>query len=402
MNVLFLTMFAGICNVQTRGIYTDLIRKFRDEGHNVYIVYPNERRTRKSTKRIKCDGVHLLGVKTLNVTKSSVVEKGIGQILLEYQFKSAINKYYDGAKFDLILYSTPPIAFTRIINYLKTKNVSAKTYLLLKDIFPQNAVDLGMFSKGSLMHKLFRNKEISLYKKSDYIGCMSPANVEFILNNNPFISKEKVELAPNSIELKDSEPFFDSYSIRQKYNLPFDKSIFIYGGNLGRPQGIDFLIKCLDANKYRTDCHFLIVGSGTEYKKLEYWYNQSKAKSVTVYPSLPKNDYDLLVQSCDVGLIFLDHRFTIPNFPSRLLSYLEYKIPIIAATDIHTDLGIIAQKNGFGFWCESIYVEDFTRCVDRYVKNPGLIKTMGQQGYQYLLKHYQVQETYQAIIQHFK
>lgn len=220
-------MSAGICNVQTRGIYTDLIRKFRDEGHNVYIVYPNERRTRKSTKRIKCDGVHLLGVKTLNVTKSSVVEKGIGQILLEYQFKSAINKYYDGAKFDLILYSTPPIAFTRIINYLKTKNVSAKTYLLLKDIFPQNAVDLGMFSKGSLMHKLFRNKEISLYKKSDYIGCMSPANVEFILNNNPFISKEKVELAPNSIELKDSEPFFDSYSIRQKYNLPLT-SLFLY------------------------------------------------------------------------------------------------------------------------------------------------------------------------------
>lgn len=80
-------------------------------------------------------------VKTLNIQKTNIVEKGIGNVLLEYQFEKAINKYYNNTKFDLVLYSTPPITLTRIIDRIKKRN-SAGTYLLLKDIFPQNAVDL--------------------------------------------------------------------------------------------------------------------------------------------------------------------------------------------------------------------------------------------------------------------
>lgn len=401
MNVIFLTV-SRIRSIRNRGIYTDLMRKFRDEGHHVYIVAPVERQFGLSTD-LKCeDGVHILNVKTLNVQKTNVVEKGIGTLLLETQFKKAIKKYLGHISFDLILYSTPPITLNNVIRYLKDKNPQAITYLLLKDIFPQNAVDLGMFSEKSLFYKMFRRKEVQLYKKSDYIGCMSPANVDFVLKHNPFISKEKVELAPNSLELVVKEEPCNCEAIRLKYKLPQDKPIFIYGGNLGKPQGIDFLIQCLEANKDRTDCHFLIVGNGTEYKKIESWYKQTKPKSVSLYARLSKEDYDLLVQSCDVGLIFLDHRFLIPNFPSRLLSYLEYKMPIIAATDIHSDMGRIAERNGFGYWCESKKTEDFTACINRILEQPDKIKTMGECGFQYLLDNYQVKHTYQAIIQHFK
>lgn len=401
MNVIFLTLYK-IQNIEERGIYTDLMRKFRDEGHRVYIVSPVERRFGLPTALKKIDGVHILNVKTLNVQKTNVVEKGIGTLLLEMQFKKAIKKYLDRISFDLILYSTPPITLNNVVNFLKDNNPQAITYLLLKDIFPQNAVDLGMFSKNSLFYKMFRRKEIQLYKKSDYIGCMSPANVDFVLKHNPFISKEKVELAPNSLELVIKEGLCDRKTIRLKYKLPINKPIFIYGGNLGKPQGIDFLIRCLEANKDRPDCHFLIVGNGTEYKKIESWYKQTKPKSVSLYARLPKEDYDLLVQSCDVGLVFLDHRFLIPNFPSRLLSYLEYKMPIIAATDIHSDMGSIAEQNGFGYWCESKNTEDFTACINRILQQPDKIKTMGECGFQYLLDNYQVKHTYQAIVQHLK
>lgn len=398
MNVIFLTLYK-ILNIEERGIYTDLMRKFRDEGHLVYVVAPVERQFGLPTE-LKCeDGVHILNVKTLNVQKTNVVEKGIGTLLLETQFKKAIKKYLGHISFDLILYSTPPITLNNVVSYLKDNNPQAITYLLLKDIFPQNAVDLGMFSKKSLFYKMFRRKEVQLYKKSDYIGCMSPANVDFVLKHNPFLSRKRVELAPNSLELVDNIGG-DRFAIRKKYNLPLDKPILIYGGNLGKPQGIDFLIQCLEVNKNRTDCHFLIVGNGTEYKKIESWYKQTEPKAVSLYARLPKEDYDLLVQSCDVGLIFLDHRFLIPNFPSRLLSYLEYKMPIIAATDIHSDIGSIAEKNGFGYWCESKKTEDFTACVNHILQQPDKIKTMGECGFQYLLDNYQVKHTYQAIVQH--
>ena len=184
MNLIFLTV-SRINSISGRGIYTDLMRKFRDEGHNVYIVTPIERQFGKSTSFYEQDGVHILQVRTLNIQKTNILEKGIGTIWLESQFKNAIKKYLDGIHFDLILYSTPPITLNKVILYLKKCNPQAISYLLLKDIFPQNAVDLGMFSERSILYKIFRRKEIQLYKDSDFIGCMSPANVKFLLVHNP-------------------------------------------------------------------------------------------------------------------------------------------------------------------------------------------------------------------------
>lgn len=399
MNLIFLTVSRINC-ISGRGIYTDLMRKFRDEGHNVYIVTPIERQFGKSTSFYEQDGVHILQVRTLNIQKTNILEKGIGTICLESQFKNAIRKYLKGIHFDLILYSTPPITLNNVIRFLKKSNLGAVSYLLLKDIFPQNAVDLGMFTDKSLLYKFFRRKEIQLYRNSDFIGCMSPANVEFLLTHNPFIHKSRVEIAPNSLELKETIGEVNKKMIREKYHLPVDKPIFIYGGNLGKPQGIDFLIQCLEANKTRKDCHFLVVGNGTEYAKLARWYSNNSTHSVTLLQNLPKEDYDKLVQSCDVGLIFLDHRFLIPNYPSRLLSYLEYKMPIIAATDIHTDIGSIAEKNGYGYWCESIDPNDFTICVNRYLEHPEAIQKMGEKGYQFLKQNYLIEHTYDVILRH--
>lgn len=400
MNLIFLTLYY-IPDIELRGLYHDLMRKFRDEGHQVYIVTPCERRMGLNTSLEEKNGVKILNVKTLNIQKTNVIEKGIGTLLMERQYKAAIKKYFRGIKFDLITYSTPPITFTNVVKYLKRKNPNAVTYLQLKDIFPQNAVDIGMFGEKSVFNWYFRRKEKALYNVSDYIGCMSPANVEFVLKHNPEVDASKVEVAPNSVELTNTEVPHVAVknAIREKYGIPIDKTVFIYGGNLGKPQGIDFLVKCLDANKGRKDCHFVVVGSGTEQQKIQTWYDGIKPENITVLKALPKNDYDTLVQICDVGLIFLDHRFTIPNYPSRLLSYLEYKMPVLCATDPNTDMGRIAEENGYGYWCESVKQEDFTALVDKMLASDR--KAMGEKGYQFLKENYLVEHTYNAIMKHF-
>lgn len=404
MNVIFITL--GILDdITRRGIYTDLMRKFRDEGHQVFIVSPAERRSAQKTHIIEVDGVKILKVKTLNIQKTNVLEKGIGTLLIESQYQSAIKKYLGNVKFDLITYSTPPITFTNVVRYLKKVNTQAITYLQLKDIFPQNAVDIGMFGEKSLFNWYFRRKEKALYKVSDYIGCMSPANVKFVLGHNPEVVASKVEVAPNSIELKDriyeeGQERAERYYIRKKYDLPTDKPVFIYGGNLGKPQGIDYLVRCLEANKKRQDSFFVVVGNGTEYDKIDNWYRANKDGCVKLMKSLPKEDYDMLVKYCDVGLIFLDHRFTIPNYPSRLLSYLENKMPVLCATDVNTDIGSIAEENGYGYWCESVKPEDFTALVDKMLASER--KAMGEKGHQFLKDNYLVEHTYHAIMKHFE
>ena len=397
-------MSTGMIDIETSGIYTDLMRKFRDEGHEVYIIYPRERRLGLPTQVIHQGKIHLLGVKTLNVTKTNIIEKGVGQVLLEYLFKSALKKYFGQIKFDLILYSTPPITFTKVIKYAKKLNPNAYSYLMLKDIFPQNAVDLGMLTKGGmkgLLYKIFRNKEKELYRLSDYIGCMSPANVKYVLKHNSELNPAIVEICPNSYDIPTSlkTHTFNRAQIRSRYNLPNDKPIFIYGGNMGKPQGIPFLIECLKVVKDRSDCHFVVVGNGTEYAKLATFMQQEKPKSVSLFQSLPKEEYDKLANACDVGLIFLDYRFTIPNYPSRLLPYLMERKPIIAVTDMNCDTGILAQENGYGFFSPSNSVESFIDAVNKMLASD--INEMGDKGYCFFLNNYTTEHSYQTIIKHF-
>lgn len=402
MNILFLTM-SKILSLEKSGIYTDLMRKFRDAGHYVYIVSPTERRDERKTGIIKENGVKILSVRTLNVQKTNVIEKGIGQLSIEFLYKRAIKKYFAGINFDLILYSTPPITFPKVIQFAKKVNPKAKTYLLLKDIFPQNAIDIGMLSKTGvkgLLYKSFRKKEKKLYKLSDHIGCMSPANVQYVLQHNPEILSDKVEIAPNSYSVPiKQEKLTNSIDIRKKYNLPLDKPIFIYGGNMGKPQGIPFLVECLKAVQNRMDCHFVVVGDGTEYHRLASFVEEYKPVSVSVFKRLPKEDYDALANACDIGLIFLDYRFTIPNYPSRLLPYMMERKPIIAVTDPNCDTGTIAEENGYGFWCPSNSVDAFVKTVDKILDSD--IKQMGDNGYQFYLNNYTVEHTYNAIMKHF-
>ena len=304
-------------------------------------------------------------------------------------------------KFDFVLYTTPPITLVSAVEYVKKRD-NAKTYLLLKDIFPQNAIDLGMMRKTGLkgfIYRYFRNKEKKLYAVSDWIGCMSQANVDYVLKHNPEVSPEKVEVCPNSIEVIDKSVDEETrVAIRKKYGIPLDKKVFIYGGNLGKPQGIPFLIKCLDKVKDVQEAFFLVVGNGTEYGLLESYAAKANQANFKLMQRLPKEDYDTLVGACDVGMIFLDHRFTIPNFPSRLLSYMQAKLPVLAVTDPNTDVGKVIVEGGFGWWCESNDEEYFLKYVLNILNAE--VDEFGRQGFRYLLKYYSANDSYNIISSH--
>ena len=400
VNILFLSI-GKLNNIEDHGLYTDLLREFRDNGHQMYIVSPREKRVNKPTEFINENGVNFLKVKIGNITKVNNFEKGISTLRIENLFLKAIKKYYKDIKFDLVIYSTPPITFEKVISYIKNRD-NAKSYLLLKDIFPQNAVDLNMFSKKSPVYKYFRLKEKKLYKQSDYIGCMSQANVEFILNHNPGLNAKVVEISPNSIEaIKIKNDDLQIIRIREKYNIPFDKTVFIYGGNLGKPQGIDFLIECLYANKNNNEVYFVIAGSGTEFNKIQSYFEVNQPSNAQLFKQLPKNDYEVLANSCDVGLIFLDHRFTIPNFPSRLLSYMQASMPVLAATDPNTDIGLVIEQGRFGHWCESNDIQTFNQKL-RQLSDKAVRERMGKNARKYLEENYTSKHSYDVIMSHFK
>ena len=329
MKILFITL-ARIDNIEINGIYTDLLRKFREKGHDLTIVSPNERKFGIKTVFVSKNDVNYLNVWTTNIQKTNILEKGLTTIFIEYFFLFAIKKLLKLLNFDLIIYTTPPITFTNLISRLK-KITDAKTYLLLKDIFPQNAVDLNLLNGNGILYKYFSNKEKMLYKLSDFIGCMSPANLSYIIKTNPQLDKNKIEVNPNSIEVnKNNINTSINFSIYEKYNIPTDKIIYLFGGNIGEPQGIEFLIQNIIFCKNINNAFFLIVGNGTKFKDLYNWISNPKIKNAILINEVPQNEFDNIINIAHVGLIFLNPLFSIPNFPSRILSYMKNKLPVIS------------------------------------------------------------------------
>lgn len=397
MNVLFLTLL-DFKSIEEHNIYTDLLREFTKRDHQVYVISPIEKRKKQDTKLIRENNAAILKLKIGNIQKTNIVEKGISTIKIEHQFIAGIKKYFSNVKFDMVIYSTPPITFCNAIEFVKKRD-EAKTYLLLKDIFPQNSVDLGMLSKSGikgLIYKYFRHKEKSMYSLSDKIGCMSQANADYVLKHNPEIPQDKVEICPNSVEpidMRVSEE--EKIEIRKKYGLPLDKRIFVYGGNLGRPQDVPFIVECLKACVDIEDAYFVIAGSGTDRHYIEEYIETEKPSHVKLFGFIPKAEYDKMIACCDVGLIFLDHRFTIPNFPSRLLSYMQVGLPVLACTDLNTDVGKVIVGGGFGWWCESNDTGGFVACVQNISEECRI--SMGERGYIYLDKFYNAIREYKII-----
>lgn len=435
MKILFLSLIE-INSIEEHMIYPDLLREFVSHGHEVYLLSPSSDRKQRGWV-ITEENSTIIKVYTGNVQKTNVIKKGINTLLIEPRFKRVLkhHKSLRGIKFDLVLYPTPPITLAGAVEYVKNRD-GAKTYLMLKDIFPQNAVDIGMMSaRGpkSIIYKSFRKKEAKLYEISDRIGCMSQANVDYVLGHNAGLRGtvswtkpapgtkvkraplQRVHVMPNSIEPVDMSVDGETRKkLREKYNLPLDKKIFVYGGNLGRPQDIPFVIRCIEACKKIADVHFLIVGNGTEYGVVEQYIMERpdyeserkvtyathrRASNVTLMPSLPKDEYDAMIASCDVGLIFLDHRFTIPNFPSRLLSYMQARMPILACTDTATDIGKVITDGGFGWWCESNDEKVFAKKVEEIISlTPAWNARLGENAWVYLNQHYTVSQAYDIIM----
>lgn len=398
MKILYITISYPL-GEKSDNLYSMLVEELTSRGHTVTIAVAEEAKNIEHTKLSYENDIEVLRVKVGDQFGVNLVKKGITTMKIEPMLIRAIKKYFNNREFDVVLYATPPVTFANVIKFCK-KKYGCKSYLMLKDIFPQGAVDLGLIKSRSLLHKFFRNKEVSLYNLSDHIGCMSPANREYILKHNDLPS-EKIELFPNTIKVLPPQNIFNKSIAKEKHQIPMGKTIFVFGGNLGLPQGINFLIECIEKLRDYEQAFFLIIGEGTERRKIE---DQIKSKSITnakFINRLPKSEYDQLIAECDVGLILLDKRFTIPNFPSRILGYMDMALPVLAATDKVSDIKNLLTEANCGLWAYSGDVEAFITQVKILCEEPENRKQMGQNGRSYLEQNYDVSKSVDILERHF-
>ena len=396
-------LFMSICEIKDSNsgyIYADLLKEFGLQGNNVFDVTPI--RSGKEESFTDENGVKVIQVKNGQIQKTNKIKKFFNLLALEQRVIRAVNKHTKGVKFDAVFTIVSNLCLYKSTRYFKKKH-NAYAYMLLKDIFPQNAVDMKMIKTTGIMglaYSFFRNKEKRYYALADKIGYTSEAMRKYLLENNGNVVEDKMVFFPNSIATVDNSLTQQEIAeMRNKYNIPLDSLVFLYGGNFGKPQGIPFVLQCLHSQRNNSKVFFLIVGGGTEFKKIQDYIHAEGQKNALLIESLPRCDYEKVVAACDVGMIFLDHSFTMPNFPSRLLSYMSARLPVFACTDTATDIGDIIVQNKFGWWCESDNVNAFNDCVKSIEQSD--LRALGNNAYDYFIQKYTVENVYGRIEKDF-
>ena len=374
-------------------MYGDMVQIFKQKGHEVFPVAPAL--DRASSRISSEDGIEVLRVKTLDVFSKNKFKKGLANVLLSRQYVNAVQKFWKHITPDLIIVATPSVMFDGFISNLK-KRTGATVYLLQKDIFPQNAVDLGYMRQGGTIFNFFKKHEVALLKAADVIGCTSPGNKEYLLNHYPFLKESRLKILYNSTKLL---PVEHNPNILKKYGLD-GKFNIIFGGNMGKPQQLENIVLLAQNISHLEDVQFVIIGQGTEVDHLKLVVLGKKLSNFKFLDNVDRTEYFNLLSQCNIGLISLHKNFTIPNTPMKLNDYLNAGIPVLASIDRVTDLGKILIKNEMGRFAYADEPEALKTAFLQLYNNDNLRERMSVNGKQFCKENLSDERSYENILQH--
>ncbi len=379
-------------------IYTDLAEALHQKGHRLTVAVSEQKRNQPSTTLETERGFKVLRAVVGDYYDVNFIKKGMVTLLLPFIMKKEIKKYLGKESFDLVLFETPPITNAGVVSWAK-KHFKCKSYLMLKDIFPQNGADLGILGSGfvgKMIFNYFKYKEKFLYKTADTIGCMSEGNKQYLLEHNPEIPKDKVEIFPNAKKITEDYQC-RSFSVRKKLGIPENACVFLFGGNMGKPQYVEILAAAAKEFKNNNDIFFVFVGRGTEKHILADAIEKNDIRNAILLDNLPREEYEQFTKESDVGLITLDPRFTIPNYPSRILSYMDYAKPVLAATDTVTDMKELIEAADCGEWVCSADQKAFFEKIKEISADKEKYKQKGENGRTYMKAHFTVERCVEIL-----
>lgn len=394
MRIVFLAL--ALPNLKSiNSLYVSLVAELHKNGHDVLVVAPT--REQSHTALVMESGVKVLRVHTQKLFGVGMIQKGFANVMLPYQYINALKKIDIDYKFDVVITPTPPITLFKVVLWLKKKNSKAKIYLILRDIFPQNAVDLGLMRQHGIIHAYFRKKEKDLYAISDHIGCMSNGNIEYVKKHNPTLDSDKLHLLPNWANISPILTKSEIEDLKKKEALE-DKFIVMFGGNIGLPQKMENIVELAIACQDHSDILFIIMGKGNAFDNLRKLAKEKKVTNIQMRNGQEHEEYFQLLQMADVGLISLSDKFTIPNTPSKSLSYYNAKKPILASIDLNTDFGTDLEKINAGLWAEAGKTHKLKEKLMQLYHNGPLRKQMGENGYRYMENQLSSQKAYETIM----
>jgi|SaaInlStandDraft_1057018.scaffolds.fasta_scaffold76491_1 O26-antigen biosynthesis N-acetyl-L-fucosamine transferase len=312
----------------------ELAQELVSQGHKLTVITPHSNNNKPSLILDNFEGITVWRFKSGRIKDVGKIRRAINESLMSFHAWRLIRMKINKDTFDGIIYYSPSIFFGLLVSKLK-KRCECKSFLVLRDFFPQWAVDAGLIKKNSPIDFYFRYFENISYKNADMIGVMSPRNLEVF--NHRTKNRYKALVLRNWTR-KNPNNFVDiSKDLTQKLGLK-DKIIFFYGGNIGHAQDMRNLMRLAQRMQKFKNLHFLFIGQGDEVKLINELAIDWKLNNFTYLPSVSQIDYEAILTQIQVGLFSLSAKHTSHNFPGKILGYMLYSLPILGSVNKDNDL----------------------------------------------------------------
>lgn len=346
----------------------NLASEFLKQGHQPIVITPDST-IKKPIVMSLINGIEVYRVLAPKTKDVGYIRRTFSEFLMPFIIRRRLRKSDNFQYlFDGIVWYSPSIFFGPLIKSLKNEH-NCKGYLVLRDIFPDWAVDMGLMKRGIAFY-FFKTIESYQYSVADSIGFQAKANINY-LSKWEIKNIRKIELLNNW--LSDVKPAKCSIDLN---NSILDKrKIFVYSGNMGIAQGISLFLDVIQKlDKTRDDIGFVFVGGGSEVLSLINESKKRELKNILFFDDIPHNEMPNLYSQCHFGLVLLDPRHKTHNIPGKFISYMHNSLPVLACINKDNELLEIINDKKVGFAC---YGMDYNEVVS------GVLSLIDNQDYAY-------------------
>ena len=393
MNILLVTVAYPPEIRSASHIMQELAEELRDRYHTVSVVttYPQynllEEEKEKNFKEVSVErGITVIRTKTPPVHKINFIARAIAQLLMPYLFFPKIKKYLS-ASIDVVIVYSPPLTLSAV-GWMTKNKYGAKFILNVQDIFPQNAIDLGIIKNG-LVRRFFELIEHKAYDNADNIAVHSDGNMEF-LSKVKQVPGHKLQVLHNWIDIRPYANSNRNGRFRKTYGLE-NNFIILFAGVIGPSQGLDLIIKVAHELQDISDICFLMVGDGTEKGRLIKMTEDLNLKNVVFKPFVSKEEYPLLVKESNVGLVCLNSKNKTPVVPGKILGYMASSVPIVAFVNKESDTHAIIRAAACGYSEKSGDVQKAVNVLRQLYSERDNLREYGANGFKYVSQNFSKQ-----------
>jgi glycosyltransferase involved in cell wall biosynthesis len=351
----------------------DLAQEVRRRNHEPVVIVPTAG-LREPWRVEDLDGVTVLRLAAPATRDLSYLRRTLGEFVLPFAaMRHLTASPMRDTRWDMVVWYSPTIFFGPLVWWLK-RRTQAHLYLILRDIFPEWAVDLGLLRKG-IAYRLLKAVANLQYRVADTIGVQTHSNLAYLQRwHHP--PRRTIEVLQN---WQAPTPNIGSSILVNQTPLA-GRTIFGYIGNMGVAQAMDIFIDLAQSLRHRVDIGFLFVGRGSESARLASEARRRGLTNMLFYPEVDAGEMPGLLAQCRIGLIALDPRHRTHNIPGKFLTYMLAGLPVLARINAGTDLERLIQDERVGTCYSGDSIEELKLRAEALIDAGDELARMAERG----------------------